>query len=242
MAEDGISNVPKRVTFCCLMQLVILVLGVIITFNMYEVASVARQNNATVTEIIDNWNVLPFTKIRVANNKCKDSEESVFVRKWGGSEEGCLVNKRTLLGFSTEQVVMTTNEYNRYIRSREDSHSSRNNDGVDVVDFVTGDSSARRYEPCMPISMKSAKYQDRFLEKRFCGTRGGPSFLTMQRPVKKGEDSDKADASWSCPKGQVACSSETAPDNTVCVKEGSNEADCPITTVKFVDEKMVAEY
>ena len=55
--------------------------------------------------------------LRVTDDKCKSDEDSMFVREWGGIEQGCLVNKiDSLFGFSTTQVVMTQDEYDSYIR------------------------------------------------------------------------------------------------------------------------------
>ena len=98
----------------------------------------------------------------------------MFVREWGGTEQGCLVNKLDLFSFySTTQVVMTQSEYDDYIRNRSSSKNKSYN-------------SARNQEPCAPISMKPAKSQDEFYDMRFCGTRGGKSFLTAQRPELSG--------------------------------------------------------
>ena len=54
--------------------------------------------------------------VRVTDDKCKSDEKSMFVREWGGTEQGCLVNKIDMLfGYSTNQVVMTQSEYDDYI-------------------------------------------------------------------------------------------------------------------------------
>ena len=55
--------------------------------------------------------------VRVTDDKCKSGEDSMFVRTWGGTEQGCLVNKQDgVFGYSTKQVVMTQSEYDDYIR------------------------------------------------------------------------------------------------------------------------------
>ena len=85
----------------------------------------------------------------------------------------------------------------------------------------------------MPISMKPAKNQDRFFEKRFCGTRGSTSFQNTQRPVQGSE------GEFNCPEGHVQCSPETGPESTVCVEKIH---DCPLTFVQFVEDSDLSEY
>ena len=50
------------------------------------------------------------------------------MKRWGGTEAGCLVNKIRLNGYGSEQVVMRTDEYGNYIRSRESYYSKNDND------------------------------------------------------------------------------------------------------------------
>ena len=80
--------------------------------------------------------------------------------------------------------------------------------------------------------MKPAKQQDEFFDMRFCGTTGGKSFLTAQRPEPTG--SADANNEYACPSNFVACSDDTSFENTICVATNKKSTDCPITTVKFV--------
>ena len=131
MASEGISNVPKRVGFCCLMQLLIIGLGIVITLNMQTVDRVSNQNTTTVSAVIDDWNTVPFTDVRVTDGKCKSDEQSVFVREWAGVEQGCLVNKVDgFMSFSTTQHVMTMQEYDDYIDKQASRH--QNDKGYDL--------------------------------------------------------------------------------------------------------------
>ena len=83
---DGLENIPKRVGFGCMMQILIFAIGVFICVQMSEIKSVSKQNTSTVTAVATSWSVVPFTSIRVTDDKCKSSEESVFIRHWGGTE------------------------------------------------------------------------------------------------------------------------------------------------------------
>ena len=115
MGESGFDNVPKRVGFCCAMQAVILAIGIGISINMSAVGDVAKQNTSTVTAVTTNWSVIPFTEVRVTDDKCNLFEDSMFERQWGGTSPGCLVNKMNFLGYGTEQAIMTNSEYDSYI-------------------------------------------------------------------------------------------------------------------------------
>ena len=218
MASEGISNVPKRVGFCFLMQLLIIGLGIVITLNMQSVGRVSNQNTSTVSAVIDDWNTVPFTEVRVTDDKCKSNEQSVFVREWAGIEQGCLVNKLDgYLSFSTNQVVMTMQEYDDYI-DKQANRSGISTDNVREGARDRGKDAARRREPCNPIGMKGAKIQDEFYDMRFCGKTGGTAFIDSVRPYTDGK----------CPGGYVACSEATSKDNTICMKSSETE-NCPIT-------------
>ena len=75
----------------------------------------SEQNTNTVTQVVENWNTLPFIKVDVTDDKCTAGTESIFVREWGGSEMGCLVNKLDTWGYSSTQTVMTQSEYDDYV-------------------------------------------------------------------------------------------------------------------------------
>ena len=46
-----------------------------------------------MSQISDDWYTVPFVKLQVTDDKCPSDYESIFVREWGGLEQGCLVNK-----------------------------------------------------------------------------------------------------------------------------------------------------
>ena len=134
---------PKRLWFGCFTQTLIVILGVVVTIHMVSVGKVSDQNTSTVSAVADDWQTIPFVSVRVTDDKCTSSEESMFVREWGGTEQGCLVNKldNSLFSYDSNQVVMSQSEYDDYIRTK-----------------YKGSSSGRRAnEPCAPISMKPAK-------------------------------------------------------------------------------------
>ena len=81
--------------------------------------------------------------------------------------------------------------------------------------------------------MKPAKSQDEFFDMRFCGTRGGSAFKTVQRPELSGNDVGALDE-YACPKSFSACSTETSLENTICVATAKLETDCPLTFATFV--------
>ena len=67
---------------------------------------------------------------------------------------------------------------------------------------------------------------------RFCGTTGGKSFMTAQRPEVKGAAG--AIDEYACPTDFKACSTDTSFENTICVATDKVNTECPITTAKFV--------
>ena len=166
--------VPKRIYFACVMQLLVLILGIIVTLHMVEVGHVSDQNTNTVAQVVDDWNKIPLTSVRVTDDECTSGEESVFVREWAGTEQGCLVNKLDTFGYGSSQVVMSNSEYDSYISSSSSSRNGRTTNNYD--------NNARQREPCMPISMKGAVKQDEFFDMRFCATKGGSAFINAERP------------------------------------------------------------
>ena len=68
---------------------------------------------------MDDWQTIPFVSVRVTDDKCNSNEESMFVRRWGGTERGCSVFKISgLFDGKTGHVVMTVSDYDEYIRHR----------------------------------------------------------------------------------------------------------------------------
>ena len=62
-----------------------------------------------------------------------------------------------------------------------------------------------------------------------CGKRGGFSFI----------ESRKVDIySMECPKNYEPCSPFTKPAETVCIKKGSDKADCPIIDILVIDQSF----
>ena len=157
--ESGLANVPKRVFFGCFAQLVIMILGIVIVVQMNAIGNVSEQNLSTIEDLIDDWSTVPFTEITVTDAKCPSGTENIFVREWGGIEEGCLVQK---LGES-EQVMMTKDEYETYVNSKVTQRGNQ----------VFQKNQIRRREPCTPISRQVPVKQGVFFDKHFCGKRGG---------------------------------------------------------------------
>ena len=86
MGETGVNNLPKHVGFCCAMQAVILLsIGVAITIKMSVVNNVPNENTSIVTEITNNWNVIPFIDVRVTKDRCKSGEEPMIIHQWAGT-------------------------------------------------------------------------------------------------------------------------------------------------------------
>ena len=158
----GPGNVPKRVCMGFLVQTIFVVIGIVLIKQQQNVAEVAEQNTNTVTQVVKDWNTLPIIDIQVTDDKCKSGYTPFFSRNWGGSEQGCLVNKIDTFGFSSTQTIMTNSEYDDYVRSRT-SKSYTN-------------SQVRQREPCTPISMQPSKSQDEFFDMRFCAKHGFTTF------------------------------------------------------------------
>lgn len=98
---------PKRVLFTWFAQLLTMIVGVVITMHMAKVAKVTKQNTSTVSQVITDWQTVPFTSLTVTDDKCPGGTESMFVREWKGTAQGCFVNKPETWGFGTTQEVMT---------------------------------------------------------------------------------------------------------------------------------------
>ena len=85
MSHGGIENVPKRVILNCIMQLLILIIGIVLTMSMIKVGKVSEQNTGTVSAIVGDWNTIPFVSVTVTDDKCPYGTESMFVREWKGT-------------------------------------------------------------------------------------------------------------------------------------------------------------
>ena len=70
-----------------------------------------------LAELGDDWLVKPFVSVRVTDQPCADGEDQVFVREWGGTEEGCSYFR--LNGYSRllggKDVIGTRKEYDDYV-------------------------------------------------------------------------------------------------------------------------------
>ena len=159
-----------------------------VTKHMIDVGKVSDQNTQTVTAVIDDWNILPFTSVTVTDVQCPAGTETMFNRHWGGTDSGCLVNKQGT-GNSGSQSIMTQSEYDAYVRNK----ASSSNSGLSITQV-------KALEKCEPISALEAKAQDKFWDVTFCGTRAGNSFVNAVRPYPQGDDV------YECPKGYAACS------------------------------------
>ena len=74
--------------------------------------------------------------------------------------------------------------------------------------------------------------QAQFKGARVCGTRGGSSFLDVQRVESNGK----------CPKGTKACSMNASADNVVCYPPNDHKDKCPITSIDFVGGDAIRSY
>ena len=88
----GFADIPKNIIFNLLLQGIVLFFGIMVTKHMMDVGKVSDQNTTTVTAVVNDWNTLPFTKVEITDNKCHAGTETMFVREWGGTEEGCVIN------------------------------------------------------------------------------------------------------------------------------------------------------
>ena len=177
MGEAGFNNLPKRVGFCCAMQTMILGIGIHISISMYGGVEVVNyQNTSTVTDVIENWTRIPFTEVRVTEDKCMDDEYRMFYRIWYGTKSGCLVNKivaydkdskQTILTDSdnneylTEQFLMTDAAYDEYIREKYcycQSSSQYVKNDCSWVPACFARKALR--EPCIPIPKQDYIVQD----------------------------------------------------------------------------------
>ena len=90
----------------------------------------------------------------------------------------------------------------------------------------------------MPISVQAPVKQDEFFDMRFCGKRGGQSFMNAIRPLPTGKTGT---AAYECPKDTVKCSPKTSNSNTICIAT-NKKADCPITFAKFIKTSEKSKY
>ena len=56
-----------------------------------------------VTDLVQDWETIPFTSIKVQSDNCDYTTKSVFTRVWGGTEDGCLV-ENTLFWNSNKYI------------------------------------------------------------------------------------------------------------------------------------------
>ena len=97
----GPENTPKRVTLGFITQVALVVIGVVLIKQQKSIKEVSEQNTNTVTQVVENWNTMPLVNMKVTDDKCPSGTDSIFVRPWGGSTSGCLVNKLDTWGYST---------------------------------------------------------------------------------------------------------------------------------------------
>jgi len=116
--SGGPANVPKRIALGCLLQTIIMILGIILAINMKDVSKVSSQNTNTITQVVDDWEELPFVSLTTTDDRCPAGTQSVFQKPWEGTEQGCLWNKPGLMTFSLSgtQTVGTVDEYDTWVR------------------------------------------------------------------------------------------------------------------------------
>ena len=86
-------EIPKRLFCICVVQWIVMILGIVLLVNLQALLKVASQNNATVTQLVDDWRVRPFVDVFTSTGPCPAGSESIFTRRWGGTERGCNVAK-----------------------------------------------------------------------------------------------------------------------------------------------------
>jgi len=87
------GKIPKRLYCICFVQFVVMILGIVLLVNLQALLKVASQNNATVTQLVDDWRTRPFVDVSTTTGPCPAGTESIFKRRWGGTERGCNVAK-----------------------------------------------------------------------------------------------------------------------------------------------------
>ena len=178
------------------------------------------------------------TSVRATDDKCTTGEEALFNRRWGGLEDGCVVDKVTGTYYrdfqwhtweSREITVMTRGDYEELMYQRSSSGSSSSSSSSST--WTKSD--AKRKEPCSPIQSRPAEDQDEFWDFRFCATRGSTTFKSATRM----QESTRPGVDYECPSGKVACSSATDFQNTICMKQADKDAGkCPITGFNIVPQ------
>ena len=134
--------IPIAVVCNCLLQLTVVIVSILLLIKQGKLAGASDKDVAVVTELNDDWAVVPFVSMRVSDTECEADEEAVFVREWGGTVFGCVYEeKNSVFGKATTTVLGTSEEYNDYI----DSISSVKTRGM-----------AKRNYPCSGVPTKSA--------------------------------------------------------------------------------------
>ena len=128
-----------------MLQVLILVFGIMMVRWQNKLDSTPEQDKAVITELTDDWAVVPFVSIRVSDTECEADEEAAFVREWGGTLEGCLypVADLTERG-SLKTVLATREEYDDFIRRLNSDRNSKNGRGPVNIPCT-------RVPPTMPV-------------------------------------------------------------------------------------------
>ena len=171
-----------------------------------------------ITELSDDWAVVPFVSIRVSDTECEADEEAAFVREWGGTVGGCTYPDNVYRGSELyeETVLATREEYNNFIFANKRDATKQ---------------AYERAHPCTIIFRTPPIQQEVFFGKRFCGKRGGLPFKDAVRPE------DQGNGSFACDSRYPACSAATSPENTICNAEAATKSAaeaCPITFMAIV--------
>ena len=161
----------------------------------------------TIRQMRDEWKQQPFTEINVRNN-CHSGEETLFGVPWGGSERGCY----NYGGLLSQPWVETVEDFNSNKRMQNSLSGTDNKSGF------------FRDEECSYIWGKDPISQDKFLGKRLCGKRGGPTYTELKRANEKNE----------CPEDLKLCSNNTSFEDSICTNDTEK---CPVNEIKFVKDK-----
>ena len=79
-----------------------------------------------VTDIVKDWDTIPFTEITVQDEKCDPEDYPVFERTWHGTEEGCVVESENYWNDKRHVELMSDFKYRnkdrRAVQSSDWSH------------------------------------------------------------------------------------------------------------------------
>ena len=184
-----------------------------IALNTLKLEQITPPNLDSLTEMIGEWELQPYTSIRLQDRDCTHLEdgysggEAIWWREWAGTEQGCYIPEVDPdLGITIPAQVKT-------YKSMLDSKSEMQCEEI--------------------VPAHNPVIQSQFKNKYFCAIRGGDPFISVQRPLLE---------TGLCPQGTEACSRSTSAENTVCYPPADHASKCPILKVKFMKLEKVGQY